>query len=98
MGVMMRLRLEHGRNPDIGDRGGYWAPAVDRRRMEVEVGSFAQASRALRDWVDRNELGAGNMAGRCGEVTADGRVVARVSYNGRVWTPEEWPGNSELVP
>ena len=93
----MKLRLEHGTNPDIGYRGGYWVQPVDQRRMEVEVESLTQASRELMDWVDRNELGCGNMAGHCGEVTVDGRVVAKVSYNGRVWTPEPWPDQSELV-
>lgn len=29
--------------------------------------------------------GASDMVGQCGEVTRRGRLLARVSYNGRVW-------------
>lgn len=81
------LILSHGPNPDV--RGGYWgAPADPGRERRVPVASLAEASRALRAFVERNELGGGNMTRRTGTVLgADGGQVARVSYNGRVWRP-----------
>jgi len=80
--------LAHGRNEDIGhdERAGYWEVPVDPKRMVVGVASFAEASDVFRAWIERNGLGGGNMVRESGHIKdADGRVVAEVSYNGRVW-------------
>ena len=51
----------------------------------VEVRSLAHASQVCRQYIDENELGGGNWVG--GEITHDdGSPIARVSYNGRVWS------------
>ena len=103
----MKLRLEHCKNVDLmygqGNGSGYWSDPVDKRLIMLEVASIAEASKAIEAWRDRNGLGGGNMAKRCGEITIGDRVVAEASYNGRVWTPydhssmEEWREKSELV-
>jgi hypothetical protein len=47
------------------------------------------ASAMLAAYRDKYCLGASDMNEGCGNIVAeDGTVVARVSYNGRVWTPE----------
>ena len=40
-----------------------------------------------REFIDEHDLGGGNWSG--GEVYEEGTLVARVSYNGRVWRPSE---------
>ncbi len=84
----LTLILSHGPNPDVRG-GGYWgAPPDPGRERRVPVASLAEASRALREFIERNELGAGNMTRRTGTVLGPGGcAVARVSYNGRVWRP-----------
>jgi hypothetical protein len=37
---------------------------------------------------DSEMLGASDMVRGCGNYYEDGRLVARVSYNGRMWTPD----------
>lgn len=52
----------------------------------VSVRNLAEASAVAQDFIRQNALGSGNWIG--GEVTdASGRLVATVSYNGRVWSP-----------
>lgn len=51
-----------------------------------KVASIAEASAACRQFITDNELGGGNWSG--GDVQdASGKVVARISYNGRAWLP-----------
>jgi len=51
------------------------------------VSSLKEASEECMRFIKDNDLGSGNWMG--GEVVDDsGHVVARVSYNGRVWDKE----------
>ena len=52
-------------------------------RKVAKVRSLEQASNAYRTLIEENDLGASQVAA-C-KVTADGKVIATVSYNGRVW-------------
>lgn len=68
-------------NPDFGqdpDR-----PLWGVRPCKVTVTTLNDASAACRTFISDNGLGSGNWAG--GNVISDGKVVARISYNGRVW-------------
>lgn len=52
------------------------------------MGSIAEASAACRKFIADNELGGGNWSG--GDVQDEaGKVVARISYNGRAWLPSD---------
>ena len=82
--VTLKLRLDSCGNPDcrqdpdrslIGVVGGL-----------VVVDTLEQAKSKCRAFVEDNELGSGNWAG--GQVFANDRLVAYVSYNGRLWTEE----------
>jgi len=56
----------------------------------AEVNSFEEASRAVRDFIDVNDLGASEFSG--GDVfDMTGKKVANISYNGRIWLPgDRW--------
>lgn len=76
--------LQSRGNPDFGQDPDREISPEER----VAVADFAAASAACEDYVAEHGLGGGNWTG--GEVTdAGGVVVARVSYNGRVWGPDE---------
>jgi len=66
---------DHGQDPDSAV---YGVPDGARH-----VRSLAEASRECADYIKDNQLGGGNWDG--GDVFLDGKIVARISYNGRVW-------------
>ena len=74
-------------NPDFRQDSRRSLPGVPRRTLRVA--SLADASKACRAYIDHYELGSGNWLG--GEVTKDGKAIAKISYNGRAWEPGDWP-------
>jgi len=63
---------------------------IGRRRYQVA--DLAQASQMYSAARDHKMRGSGG-ASRTPDaliVTASGKPVARISYNGRVWPPEPW--------
>jgi hypothetical protein len=79
-----RVILDHGSNPDI--EGGYWGSKPDKGAISEPVRTFAEASKICRRYITENELGGGNWVG--GEIYCGRKLVARVSYNGKVWSPD----------
>lgn len=78
----LTVQLSHSANPDI--MGGYWQEPMDSGRAQrVMVTSLESASRICREYIDRNTLGGGNWTG--GTVRDGSKVVAKISYNGRIW-------------
>ena len=56
-------------------------------KTEDEVADYARASCVVQENRDSLCLGSGEWYGLgLGVITVDGRKVANVSYNGRVWT------------
>lgn len=83
----LTVELGHCRNPDIA--GGYWQEPVDSgKRHRVPVATLAEASRVCLAFTARNHLGGGNWSG--GKIREGGKVIAHVSYNGRVWEGDQW--------
>jgi hypothetical protein len=84
------VTLSAGPNPDYEN---------DMRRApktRVPVSSFEEASRVCQNFIREHELGGGNWTG--GTVTdAKGRVIGRVSYNGRVWPPGKWTSRTKAL-
>jgi hypothetical protein len=74
-------------NPDFGQDSRRSLPSVPRRTLRVA--SLADASKACRAYIAHYELGGGNWLG--GEVKKDGKLFAKISYNGRAWEPGNWP-------
>ena len=70
-------------NPDHGQDPG--EPLFGVSPCKATVTTLNDASAACRRYISDNGLGGGNWTG--GDVISNGKVVARVSYNGRVWIP-----------
>lgn len=69
-------------NPDYGQDPRRRLPGVPTRR--VLVASFAEASAAVRNYIEQHQLGGGNWTG--GLITdQQGTLIGYVSFNGRVW-------------
>lgn len=98
----MKITLHHVKNVDLtngqGNGTGYWDYPVDPARTTKVVSSLREASDALMAWVRRNRLGGGNLARDCGLVRDGKKVLARVSYNGRVWEPGEGSTKEIVLP
>lgn len=80
----MIVKLKADPNPDFdkSDHRGH----IRIRTQVVEVPDYYAASKVCRRFINENDLGAGNWTG--GDVIEAGALVARVSYNGRVWDNE----------
>lgn len=91
---MYKVKLKSCGNIDFGQTPN--KPVNGAMAETLKVADFAEASKKCRDYIAKYELGAGNWIG--GKITDEaGKVVARVSYNGRVWPAEEWkPGMEPL--
>lgn len=80
----MIVTLESVINPDHNFE---YNRTIPEERAEVE--DLQEAQKVCREYINRTGIGGGNWAG--GEVWEDGEKIAYISYNGRVWTPEnDW--------
>lgn len=77
----MIVKLKADPNPDFdkSDHRGH----IRIRPQVVEVADYNAASKVCRRFINEHDLGAGNWTG--GDVIDGGALVARVSYDGRVW-------------
>lgn len=66
------------------------ARGFDAASRWVKVPTLAAASRVVEDYILYNNLGSGNWNG--GRIRKGKKIIARVSYNGRVWSV---PGDQE---
>ena len=90
----LAVELNHAPNPDIV--GGYWESMPPKGKRLVEVKSIAHASEVCSAFIEEWRLGGGNWTG--GVVRLNGRIIARISYNGRSWTREFGePDNREIL-
>lgn len=70
----------------LATRGYIKLAAKGCMAVNVPVASADEASRIWSDYRDANGLGASDMKSGCGNICeANGKVIAKVSYNGRVW-------------
>lgn len=72
-------------NPDYNQNPDMALPGVEA--TYVPVNSLGEASSMARQYIAEHDLGGGNWSGGAVK-NKQGKVVARVSYNGRVWTGE----------
>lgn len=88
----MKVKLSAIGNPDFNQPENIGIPTT-----WVEVADYQEASKVCREFISRNALGGGNWNG--GEVRQGDQVIAKVSYNGRVWPPGTWtPRMKALYP
>lgn len=77
--------LQSRGNPDMGqDPQSPQSPGGTKGVMD-----FVEASQVCRDYIVRWTLGGGNWTGGGVSSVKTGELVARVSYNGRVWSTTE---------
>lgn len=81
----MRVEMKASPNPDYSKPEHRAIVRIKAFRHTVD--SFKDASRAVRHFINTNDLGSGNWTG--GRLFDDaGKVIGRVSYNGRVWASD----------
>lgn len=65
-------------------------------KVRLPVRSFESASTACKNFIERFDLGSGNWTGgQIGDI--DGKIIAHVSYNGRVWEGEKYTGSNKEI-
>lgn len=83
---MFKVKLASCGNPDHGENPSRPMPGCEKSGWH-SAATIEELQTAVRDFITRNDLGSGNWAG--GEVREDsGRVVGKISYNGRYWPKE----------
>jgi hypothetical protein len=88
---MFTVELSAGQNPNFPRRDDL--PA----KQTAEVTGLREASEVCRRFIEEHDLGGGNWNGGQVRDAATGKVVALVSYNGRVWTPaRRWRDRREI--
>lgn len=75
----MILKLRGVGNPDLQQFADVAEPRI------LEVGSFAEASAKTLEYIEEWNLGGGNLVADIFDKRKDGRQIAHVSYNGKVW-------------
>jgi len=58
------------------------------KRVIMCVRDIEHAAEAFCRWRDRANLGSSDLGMGCGNVRINGKLVAHVSYNGRIWPIE----------
>ena len=68
------------------------------RKKAVEVESLSAASVAVRKFIELNDLGSSDFGG--GEVydSSTNMLIAKVSYNGRIWNSQGVEISSVALP
>jgi hypothetical protein len=82
----MELELSSEGNPDFGQNPNAPLWGCEPNKV-VKIKSLEQASVLCEKFIMNNDLGSGNWSG--GDIKENGRVIARVSYNGRVWKSDK---------
>jgi hypothetical protein len=80
------VRLSSCGNPDFGQNPA--CPVGNALPRTQPVASLADASATCRRYIEHHQLGGGNWTGGL-VLDGESRIVARVSYNGRVWSPDD---------
>jgi hypothetical protein len=77
----LKVTLEAKPNPDASHKEH--RGTVNIKETKKDIPNLRAASAHCQEFIQTNGLGAGNWTG--GKVLEDGKQIAHVSYNGRVW-------------
>lgn len=94
-GELYSMRCASVGNPDHGQ---YHGEGVASPSLTVESDSLVTLVKIMLAYLSVYDLGSGNMARNMGHVYKNNVMVAWISPNGRVWTPEEFPKCKEIDP
>ncbi len=81
----MVVELRGSGNPDMRQYADVAEPKT------VRVKSLKEAAAICMKYIEENELGAGNWGGEGGIVRENGKQIARIAYNGKIFTPDYPP-------
>lgn len=86
---MLSIKLHGHPNPDF-ENGHPTGGVIPNLIPQVVTGfkSFGECVKYQQAWIKRYKLGGGNVSST--PIMSNGREVACISYNGRVWTPVKW--------
>jgi len=91
----MKVTLTSAGNPDHNQNPNQPLYGCEKNKS-VEVASFVEARNACVKFIDDNDLGGGNWSG--GEIiNNEGKIIAHVSYNGRVWEGKSMDWKSSTI-
>lgn len=86
---LKRMRSSNRPAPPSKCEGYVFLAADGCPTLKVPVTSADSAASLFARYRNHYGIGASGMKEGCGNIYAyDGTIVARVSYNGRIWTPE----------
>jgi len=70
---------------------------VCNNRRIISVQSLKEASEVFQKFIERGQYLSSELAVNAGNVIVGERLIATVSYNGRVWTPDDYPHSAEII-
>ena len=84
-----KLFIELGASPNYD-----YTPSDTRGRLQIAkyrepIHSLREGAVTAREFIRARGLGSGNWAGFGKIVDGRGRLIAKVSYNGRIWGPKD---------
>ena len=74
---MIEVKLSSCGNPDFRQYAPISPSGI------IQVSTLKEASEKCRQYIASWDLGGGNWNG--GQVLKDGKLIAKISYNGRIW-------------
>lgn len=81
--------IDHGQDPTKQKLGA-------SKDKNVKVNSFLEAQQKCMKFIDKNNLGGGNWSG--GHIKDNtGKIIAHISYNGRVWEGATWTKDTKEI-
>jgi len=87
--MMEDLEVELGAESNPNHSSRSHEGSVKIKTQKVKVKSLTEAQNKVREFIEKNDLGAGNFTG--GDLFSHGKKIGRVSYNGRVWNLKDEP-------
>lgn len=82
-------------NPDFGQSPNSSLYGAEKDTIQ-SFSTFREARKLCSDYIERNELGGGSWFG--GDIISpDGKLIAHVSYNGRIWEGEAKDWTSKTI-
>ena len=91
----MKVTLSSVGNPDFRQDPNSPLYGCEKNK-KVKVSSFKEARDLCVKFINDNDLGSGNWSG--GDVSDDsGKIIAVVSYNGRVWEGDTLTGKNKEI-
>ena len=77
-------------NPDFGQD-----PDAVLATTTIEAATMQSLSKKFRTWIGLEQLGGGNVIDP--DVIENGKIIGRMSYNGKIWPLDRWVPGMEPI-